>query len=77
MLIINVFFIAVKKAARNILSLTCLIHLTSNTDVPSKTNSYCVNITDSKRILAVIVKSIWYRSFSCTQRGKCLHAELV
>lgn len=32
--------------------------------------------TDGKRILLVIAKSIWYLSFSCTQRGKWLQKQL-
>jgi len=71
-------FYSSKKSARNNLTLTCLLHLTSNTDFSSKTNRYCVYIcTDCKRILAVIAKSIRHRSFSGTQTGRCSHAHLV
>jgi len=44
---------------------------------PAKQIDTACIYTDCKRILAVIAKSIRYRPFCCTQRGKCLHAQLV
>jgi len=54
-----------------------LIAVTSKQMFPAKQIYAAYIHTVCKSILVVIAKSIRYRSFSCTQSGKCLHAHLV
>jgi hypothetical protein len=78
LLINNVLFLALKTLASNTLTMTCLSHVTSNTSVflAKQIDTACI-YTDRKIMVAVIAKSISYRPFSSTHRGKCLHAYLV
>ena len=53
-------FLSVKRAASNILTLTGLIYVISNTVVSGKTDRFCVCIyVDCKRILALTVESVF------------------